>query len=47
VNSTDGKVNLNMARGAVGVITSLKRITDKKVIEGFEISGMVKNAKGL
>lgn len=41
-NSLDGPwpgtVNLNMARGAVGVISVLKKVAEKKVISGFEVT---------
>lgn len=41
-----GQANLNMARGAVGVITSLKRITSTRTIDGFEVQEIINDAGG-
>ena len=35
-----------MARGAVGVITSLKRITSTRTIDGFEVQEIINDAGG-
>ena len=46
VGDIEGPANLNMARGAVGVIASLKRITNTRTIDGFEVPEIINDAGG-